>query len=378
MSFSDNFNANDNWSKAPAANPDNGDHLAHIRNEVTHTPYDQPNFYGVNLGIIKLGFTSDGAFNPGVDLGIVHAQAKVGLVNGADAGVRLGPIADAKAGGYVGVDQNGIHGDVGARGQALTLAGAGGEVHTRLGNATGVEANAGAHVGPLGTRGGAGAAIGDDGFDAAAGGGARVGRALSAHSGADVALGYDSQAAVAAGGNIGNMRGRAGAGVWTDGDTTVRPDAYVAGAAGRNDGVLDINPPDYGRPAYPGARSAEVYPAVPASAPIEIKQLPPVYEAATPENLARVETQIRTQLCNQDKVTVQKGDTYEKIAERLMPGASSDQLAAEAKKLQGLHESNGYHSLKAGQKLATEDPYTIDRQVRQQVAAHFGWAPPQA
>jgi LysM domain len=413
MPVFENFAPNQHWNQEPSANPDNNTHLDKIRTEVANAPQEPTKYYGINAGLFKLGFTSDGAFNPGIDLGIVHAQAKVGLVNGADAGVRLGPIADGRAGVYAGFDQNGLHGDVRAGAQALTLAGADGEFHGRLGNATGVEANAGAHLGPIGTRAGAGTDLGPDGLDAAARGITRIGPDINAHAGANFALGYDSQVAGAAGARFGDLRGRAGAGVWTDGDQVVRPDIYISGAAGYNSGDIDIVPANslyYGqRPcpphgylqdytqgyplgyaqsypqaypqdyaqAYPqGADNLPAYVPHPA-APIEVQQLPPIHEAATPENMARVDRDIRTELCNKYKVTVEKGDTYESIAARVMPGAGKDQLDAEAAKLKAANESNGYHSLHAGQKIATEDPYAIDREVRQLVAKHFGWPPPQ-
>ena len=41
-----------------------------------------------------------------------------------------------------------------------------------------------------------------------------------------------------------------------------------------------------------------------------------------------------------------------------------------------MNESNGYKTLRPGHTISTEDPYTQDLQVRQQTAAHFGWASP--
>jgi len=376
MTYSDNVPPSDRWTHDPAASPDSGSHLDKIRHEVVNAPAEQPKFYGLDIGIVKLGFTSDGAFNPGINLGLVHAQAKVGLVMGADAGVGLGPVVGAGAGVYVGADQNGFHGQVGAGAHALGLAEAHAGVDTRLGNATGADVHAGAHLGPLGTRGGVGVALGQDGFDAAAGGGAHLGRAVGVRAGGNIALGDNSQIAAGAGGHIGDLGIRSGAGVWTDGDSTVRPDVYLQGRAGGGRGSIDINPPGYnaenpyanggyGRPAPP-------YAGLGQRAPIEVRQLPPPLEAATPENVARVDRAVRTKLSHDATYIVQPGDNYKKIAGKLMPGADAGQIDLEASKLKELHEANGYRGLHAGQRMCTEDIGTIDLHARQMVARHFG------
>jgi hypothetical protein len=396
MTYDNTCPGNFNYENS-SASPDSHRHLDIIRDEVRNTPQDRPQFYGLNIGIAKLGFTDDGAFNPGVNLGIVHAQVKVGLVNGADAGVNLGPLAHAGAGVYAGVDRNGFKGNAGAGADVLGLVGGHGAVDTRLGNATGASVDGAAHFGPIGARSGAGAALGADGLDAAVSGGAHAGRLLGAHAGGYLGLNDNSQVDGGVGANLGDLRGSTAGGVYTDGNSTIRPDIYAHGRAGYNRGFVDLNPPLYGSeegypPGYasgpngqgPNFRGpSDIQPCPPDNglgkqAPIEVRQLPPVYEAATPANIARVQTEALTRLCENAKYTVQKGDTFKTIAAKLMPGADQAHLDQEAQKLHKLHEDNGYKSLKPGQKLSTEDPYTLDRQARQELARHFGWPVPQS
>ena len=93
--------------------------------------------------------------------------------------------------------------------------------------------------------------------------------------------------------------------------------------------------------------------------------------------MARMDRIFRTGLCQEATYDVVKGDTYESIAHKLLPDADSATLAAEARKLQELHESGGFHSLRPGQHIATEGPREIDLKTRQMVADHFGLPVPQ-
>jgi hypothetical protein len=462
---------------APYPSPDSSQHLDHIRDELRNDQLQPPKFYGLNLGIIKLGFTSDGAFNPGINLGIVEAQAKVGLVNGAEAGVNLGPIVQAGAGAYAGVDKNGIFGQAKAGGEALTLVGATGHADARFGNATGVDGGASAHLGPIVGRAGAGAALGQDGLDATASGHARIGELANAHAGGHLGLNHDTQIGASAGAGIGEVGATAGAGIFSDGNAIVRPDVYVQGQAGQDTGSAHLVPPgghtyadayppeaiayvpqidfsqvpaavptadadtpqtgfvrgpqytskapeavqisaepadtdtpqtgfvrgpQYWSPATqpPGKDSTQsAYGAAPADrqAPADVPPPAPAPEAAqasavpppakmeihplpeppTPEKLERMDRIFRTVLCQEATYNVVKGDTYESIAHKLLPDADSATLAAEAQKLQHLHESGGFHSLRPGQHISTQDPREIDLKTRQMVADYFSLPLPQ-
>ena len=194
-------------------------------------------------------------------------------------------------------------------------------MNARLGDATGADVGAGAHVGRIGAGAGVGAALGDDGLDAAVSTRADVGRLAGVHAGGHLGLDDDSEVAVAAGGHLGDLGVGTTAGVYTDGG--LRPDITLGGRAGDQHGVLDLNPP-IGYPeerATPASDAATtVQPLPPVKAPDAAK---PTYEAATPENFARVQSEIRTKLWQQDKYTVQKGDTYESIASKLLPGTDA-------------------------------------------------------
>lgn len=375
MTFSDNPYARASQVEASPTSPDSVQHLDMIRNELRQEPMEKPQFYGVDIGIAKIGFTSDGAFNPGIDLGIVAAQAKVGLVNGGDASVNLGPIARAKAGAYAGVDRNGIYANSEVGAEALSVAGGRVDFDSRLGNATGADLSTQAYVGPLHAAVGGGAALAPGGLDSSASAHVRAGRLAGVHGGGHFAVNNrDSQLAAATGADLGDAGADIGAGVFSDGNRTARPDIYLRGRSGQRHSEAHLIPPlsideqAGDRGIAPQAQAEQIY-----RQPIDVRPLPPVYEAATPENVARVERESRTQLCQQFSYTVEKGDTYNSIAAKLMPGADENALAQEANKLREMHSGNGYHSLKAGQSLATADPYAIDRMTRQTVARHFGW-----
>ena len=233
-------------------------------------------------------------------------------------------------------------------------------------------------------RGGSGAVVSNNGFEGTVGGAARAGSWAGVHGGADASLNRNSHIAAGGGGHIGDLGGNVGGGLYTDGNSTLRPDLYGRGNAGYNRGSFDANPPAYGditrgngapQPygTGGGGGSGDAHYAAGRHALIESRPLPPVYEASTPENIARVDREVRTSMAHNDVYTVHKGDTYEKIAERLHPNDPQAQIDQYAAKLQKMHEENGYHSLKQGQKIATEDPYSIDRKVKQAVSQHFGW-----
>ncbi len=396
---------------SPNPGVDSTQHLDHIRDELRNDNLEPTRFYGVDLGIVKLGFTSDGAFNPGINLGFVEAQGKVGLVNGVEAGLNLGPIVQAGAGAYAGFDQNGIFGQAKAGGEALTLVGATAHTDARFGNATGVDGGAAAHVGPIEGRAGTGVALGQDGLDATASGHARIGGLANAHGGAHIGLNHDTQIGAAVGAGLGDASATAGAGIFSDGNATVRPDLYLQGRAGQDYGSAHLIPPGgytnseqfapeatMAPPAPPRADCAQNITATaaeesnsairsaatslePAQAmpvqpqgEIEVRPLP---KPATPENMERMDHIFRTVNCRVATYDVHKGDTYESIARKLMPGADDINILVEAKKLQQLHEASGFHSLKAGQHIATESPQEIDQKTRVQVARYFDLPIPQ-
>ncbi len=375
--MSDKSYRNDKCDSTPVTSAADHDHLNKIREEVIR-PQGAPRFHGLDIGILQLGVQSNGSVRLHLNLGVVEAGANVGLQNGADAGVHLGPILDGRAGAFVGADNNGFHGNVGARAHAIGLVGAGGEVNARLGDATGADVAAGANVGKIGARAGVGAGLGDDGLDAAVTARARAGRLAGLHTGAHLGLNDNSELAAGLGGNIGDLHSDLNTGIYSDRNTTFRPDISLSGGVGRyhdHDGILDLNPPI----GYPGEdhgpyckEKGFVIQKEQKDTPVESQPLPPAHEAATPENVARVSREVLAKLCHDHKYTAQKGDTYESIAAKLMPDADKEKVTKFAEKLQKMNESNGYKGLHPGLVLNTEDPYTIEREAKKLVAEHFG------
>ncbi|MDR3616320.1 MAG: LysM domain-containing protein [Candidatus Obscuribacterales bacterium] len=398
----------DQTTAPPSARVEHDEALARIHQEL----HDQPHhsrFHGLNLGIIKIGVTDEGSLDFGANIGIAKAEVKLGLENSVHAGVGLGPIVGAEGGVGVGVNKHGFHAGVGAGGHALGLAGVGGEVGAKLGDAVGADGVAGVYVGPqearAGGRGGAGAALGQAGLDAAVGADIYAGQFAGLNAGGQLSLNRDSQVGVDAGGNIDRYAGRTGVGFFSDGNSQVRADVYADGANGRTTTYGDINPPQpvydggpqYGaydsaaRPvAYDGYAPGDARP-LPPVAPITEAPLPPPPPVASdaptplappapiteaplppvkPEHVvvhpthAQVDAAYHKALkeeCDKSSYTVQKGDTYLKIAQKLMP-QEQDRIAlyVEAAKLQDLHERNGYHSLKPGQRIATREASEVN------------------
>ena len=393
----------DQTSNPPSARVEHDAALARIHDEI----HDQPrphHFHGLNLGIIKIGVSDEGSLDLGVNIGIAKAEAKVGLENSIHAGVGLGPIVGAEGGVGVGVNEHGLHAGVGAGAHALGLAGVGGEVGAKVGDALGADGVAGVYVGPhearAGGRGGAGAAIGQNGFDAAAGADVYAGKFAGLNAGGQLSLNSDSRIGGDVGGNIGQYAGRMGAGAFSDGNSQIRVDGYADGSNGPVTRYSDLNPPqplydngpqygayDSARPvpydgyapggnravgapipltdnaAAPVAPVAETYP-VQAPGKIEVTNLPPVKHEAVHPTHAQVDAEYKRALKEEsDKSTyvVKKGDTWLTIAAKFTPqGADKYAVYAEAAKLQDLHERNGYHSLKAGQRLSTRDAYEVN------------------
>lgn len=403
---------NGKWFDSPYANPDNTSHIEKIHDELRAVPHDQTKFYGLNLGLFKIGVTNDGAFNAGVNVGIAHAEAKVGLVNGAEAAVNLGPLVGAKGSVYANLDERGVHGHGDAGGHFLNLVGGGGEANVAAGTASGAEFDGNGYVGPFAGRARGGGAVGENGLDGAAGGGAKAGDLAAVHGGGHLNLGENSQVAGAVGLEAGKAGFETGAGVWSDGNRIIRPDVIFTGRNGDDQGAIDFVPPPGSLkqeeqeeiadgPPRPLRSERENIPdltIVDSSAQeqkqdqnqrqIDAVETPPAEnscpqncadapspqssEPPTPERMEEVRRAMISRLCDEYTYTVQKGDTYLSIAAKLNPCADDDQRRALAFKLEEMHHDGGFKTLRPGQHIGTEDPYTIDRLADRATAAYFG------
>jgi hypothetical protein len=363
-------------------------------------------FHGLNLGLFNIGVTDSGSFTAGVNIpGIVRVQPRVGADTGLGLGVGLknvvGPELDATA---LRFDRDGVHSGirerstlfgvagqsfgagadvgnytgVGADGQAYAAGvdgGAGGHAwvdrygaHARayqgtnafglagenvaaradLGARTGAGTRADAHVGPITARGGSHAYLDQNGLDAAAGGRVDVANVAGVHGGGRLALNnYNSEVRAGGGAYVGAAGFNTGAGVWSDGNTTIRPDAYVSGHYYGHRGTAELNPPRYAPPGNP---------------------------ASTPEAVSQFSNRARQDVVNHSVYTVQPGqNTYRDVAAAIAPGADEQYLRQSERYLAYINHN---HQLRPGEQIATLKAEHVDLRVRQITAQHFGWQMP--
>ncbi len=312
-------------------------------------------------------------------------------------GVDLGPLARAHVAGQAGVGPEGFNVDGATRARVLV-----GEANTRLhaglGEKTGVGYGVDTAVGPIGARHGAHAFLTPEGLDAGAGARAGIDGVAGARVHGRLAVnGYDSEVRAGGGVRLGNAALGAGAGIMTDGNSTVRPDVYIDGAAGPNRGRLDLNPPSgpyynpnnaiyYGEGRAPQA-VARAYPdavqraeLAPPAQLTDVRHHQPVpYEAATPENIARYDKYAHQHIRNESAHIVQPGESFADIMSQLRPDATREGLSSEAGYLAHInHYRSADSHPKEGTKIATLSKDEVDWEAKKMVAKHFGWAPPQS
>lgn len=120
----------------------------HVVEAPAPPPPAEPKFYGLNLGIVKLGVTDDGSLNAGVNIGIARVDAKVGLNNRVDAFAGVEDF-NAHTGAGVGIGREGLHSDVYAGARAFQLAHADAGFAAAVGPRTGVDGQLSANAGPV-------------------------------------------------------------------------------------------------------------------------------------------------------------------------------------------------------------------------------------
>jgi hypothetical protein len=99
-----------------------------------------PRFYGIDIGIVKLGVNSHGSIDGGFNIGILRGEGQVGLENRGDVEIFPGVKSlHARAGAGIGVNRDGFHGEAGAGANVFNLVGGDLDVGARLGNNTGVD-----------------------------------------------------------------------------------------------------------------------------------------------------------------------------------------------------------------------------------------------
>jgi hypothetical protein len=114
----------DNRIKHPGYAPD-----SRFAPEVPNSPaYDavynqpKPEFHGLDLGIVKLGYNDGGSLDAGVNIGVAKTDVQLGANTRVDAEfMPIGGPIHARTGAGLNFSEDGVRGDVGAGGISSTL-----------------------------------------------------------------------------------------------------------------------------------------------------------------------------------------------------------------------------------------------------------------
>jgi hypothetical protein len=168
--------------------------------------YHQPvaKFYGLNLGIVKLGVTNHGSIDAGVNIGIARAEAQVGLENRVEGEfMPVGGPIHARVGAGVGINRDGLHAEAGAGGNFFNIANVDGDGAAHIGRTIGVDGDVRGRALIVNGEGAAGASLGPQGVEGHGGGNADLVQAIGARGGGRVALGENTGVAAGVGLNAG-------------------------------------------------------------------------------------------------------------------------------------------------------------------------------
>lgn len=189
----------------------------------------KPEFYGVDLGIVKLGLNSDYSLEAGVNIGVAKTDVQVGLNNRVDAEfMPIGGPLHARAGAGIGVDREGLHSEVGAGANFFDVVNGDADFGARLGRDTGVDGDVRGKVFPVNVQADAGAGVGPDGVRAYAGADVNVLDQAGVHAGGHVALDkYNSGMSAGVGVQAGDNSLDFGPAIYSDGNTRFRPELHL-------------------------------------------------------------------------------------------------------------------------------------------------------
>ena len=158
-------------------------------------------FYGLDLGIVKLGVNNRGSIEAGVNVGIARANVQGGLYNRVEGEFMPygGPI-HARAGAGIGIDRyHGLHSEVGAGANFFNIVNGDADFGAEVNRDISVAGDVRGRVFPLEAKGEAGASVGSYGLDAYTGGNVGIEDAAGVRAGAEVALGSRSRIAAGVG-----------------------------------------------------------------------------------------------------------------------------------------------------------------------------------
>lgn len=221
-------------AEASAANIDS-DEADKSRRDPNSTTFDavierrQPQFYGLDLGIAKLGVNSNGSLETGINIGIAKAGVQVGLENRVDGEfMPIGGPLRASAGAGVGIDQNGLHSDVGAGGNFFDIVRGEAGFDTRVGRDTGIDGDVSGKVYPFSVEASAGSNLGPQGIYAYTGANLDIADQVGVRTGADIGLNsYDSNFDAGVGFKLAQDTLDFGPSIYSQGNTTIKPHLHL-------------------------------------------------------------------------------------------------------------------------------------------------------
>ncbi|MBS1996960.1 MAG: hypothetical protein JSS86_11640 [Cyanobacteria bacterium SZAS LIN-2] len=186
-------------------------------------------FYGLDLGVVKLGVTNHGSIDAGVNIGLARAEVQAGLENRVDGEfMPIGGPLHARAGAGIGVNRYGLHSEVGAGANFFNLVNGDADFGAHVGRNIGVDGDVRGKVWPVDAQGDAGASIGSDGVSAYTGGNTDISHVAGFRTGGRFDLNRrNSGVAAGVGANLGDETLDFGPSIDTYGNRTITPRLHV-------------------------------------------------------------------------------------------------------------------------------------------------------
>ena len=189
----------------------------------------EPEFYGLDIGILKVGVNSNGSLDLGVNVGLAKAGVQVGLENRVDGEfMPIGGPLHARAGAGIGINRAGIHSEVGAGANFFNVVNGDADFGARLGREISVDGDVRGRAFPVNVQADAGAAVGADGVNAYTGATTDIAGQAGVRAGAHFDLDkYNSGIAAGVGLKAGERSLDFGPSIQSDGNSTVRPQVHL-------------------------------------------------------------------------------------------------------------------------------------------------------
>lgn len=193
--------------------------------------YDQPkpDFYGLDIGILKVGVNSNGSLDLGVNVGLAKAGVQVGLENRVEGEfMPIGGPLHARVGAGVGVDRSGLHSEVGAGANFFNVVNGDADFGVRVGREIAVDGDVRGRAFPVNVQADAGASVGADGVNAYTGANTDIAGQVGVRAGAHFDLDrYNSGVGAGVGLRAGKQTLDFGPAIHSDGNTAVRPEIHL-------------------------------------------------------------------------------------------------------------------------------------------------------